>query len=131
MAILVMATVLNFLLNPAGALAPLLVTKHFRLGVIELGWLDSSFGVGIIAGGLVLSVWGGFRRRIVTSLLGITGLGLGVFIVGLAPANLFAMALGGMLLMGFMNPIANGPLFAVIQSSVRPDMQGRVMSLII
>ena len=32
---------------------------------------------------------------------------------------------------GVMNPITNGPLFALVQSTVRPDMQGRVMSLII
>ena len=29
-----------------------------------------------------------------------------------------------------MNPITNGPFFAVLQSSVRPDMQGRVLSLV-
>ena len=31
---------------------------------------------------------------------------------------------------GFMNPMANGPLFAMLQSSVAPEMQGRVMSLV-
>ena len=130
LAILIMATLINFLLTPAGALSPILVTKYFGLGAMQLGWLDSVFGVGIIAGGLVLSAWGGFRRRIVTTLLGIVGLGVGVLVVGLAPVNLYVMALGGMALLGFMNPIANGPLSAILQSTVRPDMQGRVMSLI-
>jgi MFS transporter, DHA3 family, macrolide efflux protein len=31
---------------------------------------------------------------------------------------------------GTMNPIANGPLFAIFQSSIAPEMQGRVLSLI-
>jgi len=130
MAILVMATIFNFLLYPSVALIPLLVTQHFKLGVIELGWLDAAIGVGLTVGGLVLSVWGGFRRRTVTLLMGVIGLALGLFIVGVAPANLFGMAIGGMLLAGFMNSFANGPLFAIVQSTVRPDMQGRVMSLI-
>src|SRR5258706_2638762 len=130
MAILIMATLINFLFNPANSLVPLLVTKHFGLGAMQLGWLDSTLGVGLIAGGLILSAWGGFRRKIVTSMLGIIGIGVSALIIGLAPANLFAMALGGILLFGFMIPIANGPLFAVVQSTVRPDMQGRVMSLI-
>jgi len=130
MAILVMATLINFLLTPAGSLSPLLVTKHFGLGAMQLGWFDSFFGVGIIAGGLVLSAWGGFRRRIVTSLLGIMGLGVGALVIGLAPANMFPVALVAMMFTGFMNPITNGPLSAILQSSVRPDMQGRVMSLI-
>ncbi len=30
-----------------------------------------------------------------------------------------------------MNPITDGPLFALVQSTVKPEMQGRVMSLII
>src|SRR5690606_32898063 len=36
-----MATLLNFLLAPTSALTPLLVTKYFNLGALELGSLDS------------------------------------------------------------------------------------------
>jgi DHA3 family macrolide efflux protein-like MFS transporter len=130
MAIILMAVFLNFLLTPMGALMPLLVTKYFKLGALELGLTDSLFGVGMIGGGLVLSAWGGFKRRVITSLLGIIGLGLGVITIGLAPANTFWMALAGMAVMGFMNPITNGPLHAILQATVKPEMQGRVMSLI-
>ncbi len=83
-------------------------------------------GIGILAGGLILSIWGGFRKKIVTSLTGIIGLGVGVMLVGFALANLFALALAGNILLGFMLPIANGPVGALMQSIVRPDMQGRV-----
>ena len=130
MAILFMAVLINFLLTPAGSLMPLLVTKHFGLGAVEFGLTDSLFGIGMIGGGIVLGVWGGFKRRIITVMLGIIGLGLGVISVGLAPANMFWMALAGMAFMGFMNPLTNGPLHAIIQSAVKPEMQGRVMSLI-
>jgi DHA3 family macrolide efflux protein-like MFS transporter len=130
MAILLMAVLINFLLTPAGSLMPLLVTKHFGLGALEFGLTDSLFGIGMIAGGLLLSVWGGFKRRVLTSMLGIIGLGLGVVAVGLAPANAFWLALAGMAVMGFMNPLTNGPLHAILQTSVKPEMQGRVMSLV-
>jgi DHA3 family macrolide efflux protein-like MFS transporter len=82
-----MALFLNFLLVPTGALVPLLVTKHFGKGALELGLLESSMGIGIIVGGILLSIWGGFRKKIATSLMGIIGLGLGVTLVGLAPAH--------------------------------------------
>jgi DHA3 family macrolide efflux protein-like MFS transporter len=108
----------------------LLVTKHFGKGAIELGLMESAMGIGIIAGGLILSIWGGFRRKIVTSLTGIMGLGIGVMLVGFAPAQLFALALAGNIVLGFMLPMANGPVGALMQSIVRPDMQGRVMSLV-
>ena len=130
LAILIMATLINFLLTPTSSLMPLLVTKYFGLGALQFGLMDSAWGFGVILGGLALSAWGGFRRKIVTSVIGIIGIGLGVSIVGFAPADKYWLAIAGMSLVGIMNPITNGPLFAVIQSTVRPDMQGRVMSLI-
>jgi DHA3 family macrolide efflux protein-like MFS transporter len=130
LAILLMAVLINFLLTPAGTLMPLLVTKYFGLGALEFGLTDSLFGIGMIVGGILLSVWGGFKRRVMTSMLGVIGLGLGGMTIGFAPASMFWMVLVGMAWMGFMNPMTNGPLFAIIQSSVKPEMQGRVMSLI-
>lgn len=129
-AIIFMALFLNFVLTPGGALAPLLITKHFGKGAIELGLMESALGVGIIAGGILLSIWGGFKKKIVTSLTGIIGLGIGVMLVGFAPANLFILAVAGHVIMGLMIPVTNGPIGALMQSVVRPDMQGRVMSLL-
>ena len=125
-----MATLLNFLLAPTSALTPLLVTKYFGKGALELGSLDSFFGIGIIAGGITLSVWGGFKKKIVTSLTGITSFSFAVIAIALAPADKFWILPASMCVIGFMMPICNGPLQALIQSIVEADMQGRVMSLI-
>jgi MFS transporter, DHA3 family, macrolide efflux protein len=130
MAIIFMALFLNFLLVPTESLLPLLITKHFSKGAIELGLMQSAMGIGIIAGGILLSIWGGFKKKIVTSVTGIIGLGLGVMLIGLAPASLFIIAILGNVVLGLMIPIANGPIGALLQSIVRPDMQGRVMSLL-
>ncbi|MBI2758853.1 MAG: MFS transporter [Chloroflexi bacterium] len=130
MAILFMALIINFLLTPAGSLMPLLVTKYFGKGALEFGLTDTAFGFGFIVGGLLLSIWGGFKRKVTTSLSGIVGVGLGILLVGLAPANAFPLALVGMGIVGITNPLANGPLLALVQSVVREDMQGRVMALI-
>ena len=131
LAILIMATVINFLLTPTSALMPLLVTKHFGLGALEFGLMDSAWGFGVIIGGLILSTWGGFKRKVATSMMGITGIGLGIIIVGFTPSNMYWLAIAAMAFTGVMNPITNGPLFALVQSTVKPEMQGRVMSLII
>jgi DHA3 family macrolide efflux protein-like MFS transporter len=92
--------------------------------------MESASGFGIIAGGLLLSTWGGFNRKIVTSLCGIIGIGIGTSLIGFAPANIFAMAIAGAVVSGAMVPIANGPLGALLQSVIRRDMQGRVMALV-
>ena len=56
-------------------------------------------------------------------------MGAGTLLVGMAPAAAFWLALGGLFCAGFMNPIANGPLFATIQAKVAPQMQGRVFTV--
>jgi len=128
--VLVMASVINLLLTPATSLMPLLVTDHFGGEALELGWLESAWGGGVVVGGLILSAWGGFRRRILTSMMGLIGIGLGFLLVGLVPSSAFLLAVGGMFLAGAMNPITNGPLFSIIQTSVDPGMQGRVFALV-
>ena len=128
--IMIMATLINFLLTPTGSLMPLLVTKHFGGDALQFGLMDSFWGGGVILGGIALSVWGGFKRKVVTSMTGMIGIGFGIILVGLAPANAFYLALSGMLIAGIMVAFANGPLMAVLQSAVRPDMQGRVMALV-
>jgi DHA3 family macrolide efflux protein-like MFS transporter len=128
--LILLAMMLNFLLIPSSSLSPLVVTKVFGKGVVELGWTETFFGLGVIIGGLVLSTWGGFKRKIVTSLMGILGIGTGVILVGAAPINLFFLILVAYFVMGATQVFANGPLQAIFQSAIEPDMQGRVFSLI-
>ena len=128
-AVLGMAMIINFVINPAFSLMPLLVTEHFKGGALQLGWLESSWGIGMLLGGLLLSVWGGFRRRVYTSLTGLVLSGISIMGLGLVPANGFWLALGTLFVSGFMNPLINGPFFAILQATVAPDMQGRVFTL--
>ncbi len=129
MMIMVIAMLINLLINPGFALLPIMVTDHFGGGALQLAWLESAWGIGMILGGITLGVWGGFKRRIVTGLLAMTLMGVGVTVLGLTPATAFTLALGAMFFGGFMNPIANGSLFATLQATVPPEMQGRVFTL--
>jgi DHA3 family macrolide efflux protein-like MFS transporter len=128
--LMAMAMIVNFVVNPAFSLMPILVIRNFNGGVGHLGALESALGIGMVLGGLVLSAWGGFRRRLLTSLAGLIGMGLGVLVMGLAPPTAFVTAVGAIFLVGFMNPIVNGPVFAVMQATVAPEMQGRVFTLL-
>lgn len=130
MSIIFLAMFVNFLLNPAFSLLPLVVTEHFGLGAYELGLIDSVYGIGAIIGGLVLSTWGGFKNKIITSLIALALSGVGVMMIGIAPSNMYLLALAGVIVFGFLSPIINGPIFAIMQSKVEPEMQGRVFSLL-
>jgi len=129
-AMLIVGAVINFLLYPAFSLLPILVTRHFAGQALQLGWMNSAWGIGMVLGGLTLSVWGGFRRRILTILLGLIGMGVGTLLIGLTPSSAFLLALGAMFITGFMNSITNGPIHALIQTLVAPEMQGRVFTVI-
>ena len=130
-AIVAAAAAITLFSNPAIALMPLLVTKHFHGGAIQLGGLQAAFGFGVVAGGVLLGIWGGFKKRMTTALLSLFLQGIGFAAVGLAPSSGFPMAVGALALVGLMNPICTGSLFAIVQSTVPHEMQGRVMSLLI
>jgi DHA3 family macrolide efflux protein-like MFS transporter len=129
MILLAMAVVINFLLVPAGTLLPLLVKDHFSGGALEFSWMESAFGIGMVVGGIVLSVWGGFERKIVTAQLALVGIGWTHVVLGLLPGAWFEAALAALFAAGFMLSI-NGVIYAALQAIVAPDMQGRVFTLV-
>jgi DHA3 family macrolide efflux protein-like MFS transporter len=122
------AAAMFFLASPL-SLVPLLVTKHFGGGALELGWMQSAYGLGYVLGGGILSLWGGLTRRVATSLLGTVGISLGLIVVGLAPPDAFWLGVGAWFFFGLTLPIATGPLHAIYQSVVPPEMQGRFFTL--
>jgi len=125
-----LAGLMNFVINPVFVLLPLLVAEHFQAGALELGWLQSASGAGLAAGGLVLSLWGGFRKKVVTMYVGGGLQGLALALLGLVPSHLFPLAVAAMAANGLLNAWYNGATAPVLQTVVPPDMQGRVFTLL-
>jgi DHA3 family macrolide efflux protein-like MFS transporter len=125
-----MASLINMLLSPAFTLLPLLVNGYFGKDAIEYGAMQALFGIGVIAGGVILGVWGGFKRRIITAMAGLLGIGIGTLVLGILPPEGFTWAVVGMTFIGIVQPITNGSLLGLVQAIVAPDMQGRVFTLI-
>jgi DHA3 family macrolide efflux protein-like MFS transporter len=121
---------INFTIIPAFSLLPLMIKDYFGGSAIHLGWVESTMGAGMILGGALLGIWGGFSRKMLTSLVGLMGMGTGTLILALSPASAISLAVGGALLVGFMTPMTMGPFFALIQSTVEPNMQARIFSLL-
>ncbi len=128
--IMIISSLLNLLLTPAFSLMPILVTNHLQGGAVQLAWINTTFGVGVIIGGALLGIWGGFKRKITTSMFGLLGMAIGVLLIGFAPFAGFWWVITGSAFVGVMNPITNGPVFAVLQSVVAPEIQGRVFTVI-
>lgn len=128
--IMLVGTGVNLLLSPFYTLLPIWVTKFFHGDAIQLGWIESASGIGIIVGGILLSIKGGFTRRIYTSILGLIGLGLGCLLAGLVTENQFGLAVFCLGIVGMMNTLVMGPLIAVLQDVVPPELQGRVLTML-
>jgi MFS transporter, DHA3 family, macrolide efflux protein len=127
LALMSIAMVLNLLFNPAFALMPLLVKNVLQGGALQLAWLEMALGLGMIVGAVLLAAWGGFKRRIYTMALGVLGMGIGAIVLARIEADGLYVAIASMALFGLVQPLANGPILAIIQARVAPEMQGRVM----
>jgi len=116
---------MNFLLNWSGVLTgPMLLSQSSPR---TLGLVQMVVGIGMLAGGILSSVWRGPKRRIPAVISFISLALIGMIVAGLRP-NPFVVAIGFFWLMLFI-PLASSSSQAVFQSKVAPDIQGRVFSI--
>ena len=91
-----------------------------------LGAVMSIGSIGGVIGGVVMSTWGGPKRKINGVLIGMMLIGLSQGVIGLGQALLIWAA--GNFLVAFILPILNGSNQAIWQAKVAPDVQGRVFA---
>jgi DHA3 family macrolide efflux protein-like MFS transporter len=120
----------NFMLVPAFSLLPLIVSEYFEGSALQLGWMEAAFGIGVLVGGALLSIWGGFEKRMNTVIVGTGLLGLMMVVIGTVPANCIFLAIGAMFLVGVGLSLGNGVGQALLQVLIVPDMQGRVFAML-
>ncbi|MGD2143577.1 MAG: MFS transporter [Anaerolineae bacterium] len=128
-ALIGMAMVVKIALTPAFSLLPLLVREHFNGGAPQLSLVESVAGAGIVTGGLLLGAWGGLRRKIHTTLMGMGALGIGFVVLGFTPGGWLWLGLTSVFVVGLTIPLVDGPILAILQSTVSPEIQGRVFML--
>jgi DHA3 family macrolide efflux protein-like MFS transporter len=128
LAFAIIGVVFAVLATPASMLTPLQVTRQFGADAWRLGAIEVAFAVGMIAGGVLIGVWGGLKNRSTTMALACLVFGGGV--VGLGVLGNFWVYLAFMAAVGVSMPIFNAPSMAVMQTRIDPDFMGRVMSVL-
>jgi len=107
-------------------LAPLILARTANNELI-LGTVQSSLGVGGVVGGLLLSLWGGPKRKIHGVLLGMAMSGLcGSVLLGIGQQTVIWL-LGGFFFFVSI-PILNGSNQAIWQAKVPLEHQGKVFA---
>ncbi len=106
-------------------IAPMILAKTNNNAVF-LGMVESSFGIGGIAGGILMTAWGGAKKKVISLLSGILISGIGAIILGLS-RGLIAFLIACSII-GISGVIANASSQAIWQFKVPPSLQGRVFS---
>ena len=106
---------------------PVMILARTGNDNVALGVVQAAVGMGGVAGGLILTTWGGPRRLVLGMLVGILGSGLfGRFFMGLSQ-SLPMWAIFGFL-GGLFSPFVNACNQAIWQAKVSPETQGRVFA---
>jgi len=126
MGLLMYYAMVNFLLGFSMVLIyPLILAKY---SASVLGTIQTVMGVGMLAGGILMSIWGGPKTRRIPKVIGyITFAVLGMALAGGGSSPIFPGA--GFFIMLFFIPIASGTSMAIWQSKVPAELQGRVFSV--
>lgn len=119
--------VILFLISPSAFLTPLMVSRTFGAEVWRLTASEMTYSLGMVLGGLLITAWGGFKKRTTTTLLSGAVYGAVMIGLGLAPAFIIYLLLNTII--GLTSPCYNTPITVSIQEKVEPSMQGRIFSL--
>jgi MFS transporter, DHA3 family, macrolide efflux protein len=118
---------LNFAIGMAyPVVAPFILTRSGNNST-TFGAVESAFAIGAVLGGLIVGLWGGFKRQM-------KNIFIGEALTGLLLASLFGLGRGlpfwiPVAIIGNIFPVfTNGASQAIWQAKVAPDVQGRVFS---
>lgn len=124
--LLIFQLVILFLISPSAFLTPLMVSRTFGEEVWRLTASEMTYSFGMIMGGLLIASWGGFKKKLNTTML--AGAFYGALMIGLGTAPLFLIYLVCNALIGITAPCYNAPITVTIQEKVIPEMHGRIFS---
>jgi MFS family permease len=106
-------------------LPPMILTRSGG-DSLAFGTVQSAAAVAGIVGGVLMSAWGGFKRRVHGVLVGWIIGGIGMSLAGFEGG--LPIWIAGMAITAIVVPLVNGSNQAIWQSKVAPDLQGRVFS---
>lgn len=129
-------TVANLCFAPAGVLFPLLVKYQLSADWMARGFtletamalLNTVVGIGGVAGGVIISAWGGLKsRRVLGVVVPILIAGLAMAATGVSHYIYLAAAFA--VIFAAMGPVMNAHSQTIWQIQTPPDLQGRVFSV--
>lgn len=115
-----------FLGFPGSVTVPMVLSRTGNNSLV-LGAVQTAGAISWVIGSLLMSVWGGFKRRIHGVLLGWSLYCVfGAILLGFGRG--LSVWIPALLLAGLMATVGNASSQALLQAKVAPDVQGRVFA---
>ena len=105
--------------------APMILARTGQNSLVY-GTVQTFGAIGAVMGGVIMSVWGGFNRRVHGVLGGWALSGLGMVVLGIGQGLVVWSA--ALFFTEGLSPLVNTSNQSIWQAKVAPDLQGRVFS---
>jgi hypothetical protein len=125
-ALLTVTTLFRFAHDLGGALYDPMILARTGGSARILGTVSTAIGVGGVTGALILSIWGGFKRRLHGVLLGFIGAGISKTVFGFGQAPIVWVPAQFCSSLNF--PLLGSHQTAIWLAKVAPATQGRVFA---
>lgn len=120
-------SVLFLLIAPASFLTPLQVTRTYGEELWRLSAIEIAFSIGMMAGGALIAVWGGFKNKIITIAAASIVMGLCTIALGILPNFWYYLVSFG--IFGVAIPVFNTSATVMLQEKVAENYLGRVFGI--
>ena len=124
---IIVSTIFFLFIAPVAFLTNLKVVRDYGNEVWRLTAHELTFSTGMVSGGALMSVWGGFRNRSHSMGIGNILIGLGTIAIGFVPQFWAYITLMGFV--GLIFPMFNVAEMSVVQEKVNGAYMGRVFSV--
>lgn len=117
---------------PAVSMYPLMTMDYFQGTVGQAGLIEVIYSVGMLAGGLIIGVFGKWKNRMIPVLIAYFIIGGAFALSGILPGNQTGFIWFVLLnaVAGLATPFFNTLLMAMIQQSYEPVYLGRVLGVL-
>lgn len=121
--------VVNFFVMPIVAVMPLMTLHYFHGSAYQVSLIEGLYGIGLLVGGVILSVWNPKLKKVTLIIFGFSGLGLILALCGALPSSFFITYAVLTIGQGLAVPLFTGPFTVLIQTQFESVYLGRVFAL--
>lgn len=127
--LLLIGTLYMLVYMPINALYPLISMEYFKGTPVHVSITEIAYASGMLLGGMLLGLFGSYKKRIILITASIFMMGASLTISGLLPTSGFVIFVVCCAIMGFSVPFYSGVQTALFQEKIKPEYLGRVFSL--